>query len=284
MDVTVVVPMHNAEATIGQCLDSIAAQTLPPTRILVVDDASTDGSVAVARRSGITGLEVVRLEHNVGPGASRNAGAARAQTEWLAFLDADDRWQPEFLEQVARAIESTGADYASAGGIREFAYRTDRRRSVRVLSGAPGCRDLTDEFWRVALRFMPINCSSAVIRRELFQSAGGFCESVRNGEDISLWAALWLDGRFVFANEALFVSVATAGGLSAGPMPYAAVYEPLRLVGGSLRRAIAQRKKGWTWFLAWFLSAIVRRHATWLVRLVRRSVRRAGPAKAQVES
>jgi glycosyltransferase involved in cell wall biosynthesis len=276
MDVTVVIPMHDAAATIAECLAAIAAQSVPPARILVVDDASSDGSVGIVRNAGMANVEILELSHNRGPGAARNAGAALAQTEWLAFLDSDDYWEPDFLECVKQALEQTGADFAGAGGLRALDYHNRRKRSMRVLSGRPDTLDLTDDFWRVALRFMPVNSSSAVVRRVLFQRTAGFCETVRNGEDMPLWAELWLtSGRFAFANRLLFRSVAPPSGLSAAAMPYRAVRVPLWRAARCLARSIARRKRGTGWFAAWFAGAVLRRHATWLARRARRLMRDA---------
>ncbi len=273
MDVTVVVPMHNAQATVIKTLESIQAQTQPVTRILVVDDKSTDDSVQIVRQAGLANLEVISLAGNVGPAATRNTGARQAVTEWLAFLDADDVWAPEFLASVCAAIERFGADFGSSGGIRRLSYRGDGSTFRRVLEGAPDALDLTDAFWRTALKFMPIHPSSAVVRRDLFNATHGYCEGARNGEDVPLWAELWRHGRFAFVNAALFTSVAPPTGLSAGRIRYTDVYVPLRSVAGTLLRSLRARKRGSGWFLVWFAAAVVRRNGTWLVRRLRRRSR-----------
>jgi GT2 family glycosyltransferase len=271
MDVTVVVPMHNMESRILDCLRSIDAQTARAKRVIVVDDRSTDGSRDIVGAAGLPNVEVIANDSNLGPGATRNIGAAQARTEWIAFLDADDVWDPRFLESVGRAVERFNADFGSSGGIRQLDYREDQKHHVRVMQGGLGeAVDLTDDFWRAALRFMPIHPSSALIRRELFEHVGGYCEQAWNGEDAPLWAELWRNGRFAFVNEALFTSIAPVTGLSAQRLLYRDVRIPLLMMGRTLLRSIRARKRGSGWFLTWWLLAVARRHAVWLKRRLRR--------------
>ena len=86
MKIAVIIPAYNAEATLGLCLERLLANQGPAFDILVVDDASQDGTRAVARRYPCT---LIPMEQNGGPGAARNAGAARSQADLLLFLDAD---------------------------------------------------------------------------------------------------------------------------------------------------------------------------------------------------
>ena len=273
MRVTVVMPVYNAAPTIDRSLRSIAAQTKPPDKIIIADDRSTDGWPARAAQDGLPGLEVVTLPENGGCGAARNFGVASATTEWLAFLDADDEWAPTFLEEVCAAIEELGADFGSSGGVRKLEYRNPPATSMRLLDAPAEPIDLTDDFWRRALRFMPIHPSSVVIRRSLYEEVGGFCGEVRNGEDTPLWAELWRRGRFVFVNKPLFTSVAPASGVSAAPVAYHDIRVSLGRIGRSVVRARVARKRGSAWFALWFATAVVRRHALWLVRTVKRATR-----------
>ena len=98
--VTVVIPLYQAEAYIGEALASVLAQSLRPERVIVVDDGSTDAGPA--RAAAVPGVEVLRRPHE-GIAATINAGLALARSEFVAFLDADDRWTPEkTARQLAR--------------------------------------------------------------------------------------------------------------------------------------------------------------------------------------
>jgi glycosyltransferase involved in cell wall biosynthesis len=101
LTVSAVIPTHNSSATIVRALNSIAHQTQPVHEVIVVDDASDDATLDVVRdyaaKSPLT-IVVERLEQNLGPGATRNAGWDRATGDLVAFLDADDAWHPRKVE------------------------------------------------------------------------------------------------------------------------------------------------------------------------------------------
>lgn len=100
--VSVVIPCHNAEATIGRAIASVLAQTRRPLEVIVVDDASTDATPArlsqLQALHGAHWLSVLRLPANRGPAAARNAGWDAARGDYVAFLDADDAWHPRKIE------------------------------------------------------------------------------------------------------------------------------------------------------------------------------------------
>src|SRR4051812_4003511 len=120
-----IIPAHNSQATLGRALASVRAQTLPVSQLVVVDDASTDATSEVAKNFEGMNVEVVRLERNVGAAAARNRGIAAANTELIAFLDADDEWLPTKLEKQATVIAandkvsfvSCGSDLISPDGV-----------------------------------------------------------------------------------------------------------------------------------------------------------------------
>ena len=95
--ISCIVPVFNGERYVAEALDSILHQTYAPLEIIVADDGSTDGTAAVVARYG----DRVRYlrEENLGAPAARNLGLIMAQGEFVAFLDADDLWQPEKLER-----------------------------------------------------------------------------------------------------------------------------------------------------------------------------------------
>jgi glycosyltransferase involved in cell wall biosynthesis len=102
MRISVVVPVYNGERFLAEAIDSVLAQTRHPDEIIVIDDGSTDGSVALLER-----YPEVRLarQPNAGCAAARNRGVALATGEAIAFLDQDDLWQPERLARQADALE-----------------------------------------------------------------------------------------------------------------------------------------------------------------------------------
>jgi len=99
---TVVIPAHNAAATIVATVASVLAQTIPPEAIIVVNDGSTDATSPLAARASekVTVID----QANLGPGAATTAGFARVATPLVATLDADDLWLPQKIERQSRSL------------------------------------------------------------------------------------------------------------------------------------------------------------------------------------
>ncbi len=105
--VSVIVTFHNRKEYLAQCLDSVFAQTLLPSEVLIVDDASAPPHRVFLEQlanSYPTRVRVIRLDRNVGPSAARNAGTNQAKGDWIAFLDDDDLWEPSKLETQLRYL------------------------------------------------------------------------------------------------------------------------------------------------------------------------------------
>ena len=116
---SVVIPAFNSAATLARAIESVRAQTWPAHEILVVDDGSTDATAEVA--AGFDGVRLIR-QKNSGVSGARNAGAAAATGDWLAFLDADDWYAPDRLRLHAEWIaEDATLDFLTG----DYAYRDD---------------------------------------------------------------------------------------------------------------------------------------------------------------
>ncbi len=101
--VSVVLPVYDRENYVGEAIESVLAQTLPPDELIVVDDGSTDGSLAVVERFARPSMQVIRQE-NAGIGAARNRGLRAATGDLIAFIDSDDLWEPDKLELQVGAL------------------------------------------------------------------------------------------------------------------------------------------------------------------------------------
>ena len=123
-EVSVIIPVYNAEPYLRQCLDSLLAQTMTELEILCVDDGSTDGSPDILREyeNRDPRVRVLRQERQ-NAGAARNNGLAEAGGEYLVFLDADDFFEPELLEKQVKLCETFRADIGLCGAD-QFDVRT----------------------------------------------------------------------------------------------------------------------------------------------------------------
>jgi GT2 family glycosyltransferase len=105
----VVIPLYNKRPHIERALRSALAQTAPPGEIVVVDDGSTDGSYEYVQSLDDGRIKLHRRDSpGAGGYAARNLGIERATCDWIAFLDADDEWLPDHLEQIRNTIVSSG--------------------------------------------------------------------------------------------------------------------------------------------------------------------------------
>ncbi len=129
MKAALVLPVHNAEAYLGACLDSILAQTLADLAVVAVEDGSTDGSGAVLERYAARDARITVIRQGkAGVCSARNAALdlieKRIRPEFIGFCDGDDWIEPGMLESMAEAIESRRADAAVCGFRRAFRSRT----------------------------------------------------------------------------------------------------------------------------------------------------------------
>lgn len=107
--ISVVIPSFNSATTIERALRSVEQQTRKPIEVVVVDDASTDNTVAIVEhfaRTSSLNIRVIRQSVNGGPSVARNAGWNATTSEYLAFLDADDMWHPQKLELQFAAMQN----------------------------------------------------------------------------------------------------------------------------------------------------------------------------------
>ena len=180
--VSIITPAWNAAEYIGETIASVRAQTFGDWEWLIVDDGSTDATVALVREHAAVDGRIVLLEQaNAGPSAARNHAMRRASGRWFAFLDSDDVWQPAFLEtqlQVFRQHADTDLVTATAvnrGGPFDGQPTRLRREGYPQLSLEEMILDETSVF------------IMTVFRREVFETVGGFDESQWTSEDYDFW-------------------------------------------------------------------------------------------------
>lgn len=109
--VSIIVPLYNAEKFIWETVQSVINQTYKDFELLLVDDCSTDRSLAAAEAINDSRVRVIRQEQNAGAYAARNRGLSEAKGRYIAFLDADDKWEPTKLEDTLKFMEEKGAGF-----------------------------------------------------------------------------------------------------------------------------------------------------------------------------
>lgn len=236
-DCTVIIAAYNAAATIDAALASVAAQVHPAAAVIVVDDASNDGTADAARRwSELLPLTVVQLPANSGPAFARDRGIRSATTDLVALLDADDYWLPDHLATMVRCWEQAGG-VVSADALRWVPGDAVGGRTFGQLLPMPRAdRQLTALIERNFL-FM-----GTLMERASYERVGGFRASFRGTEDWDLWIRMARAGvRFTRPDHATVVYRVTPGSLSSRPEQ---VDEDLAVVEAAEREAtgVAERR------------------------------------------
>jgi len=191
--VSVVVPLYNKRHTILRALISIRQQTLEDFEVLVIDDGSTDGGEMLAAGFADERFRTI-TQINAGPGAARNAGARLANSDLLAFLDADDEWMPDFLAAMVATLDESIAAQAATSGYYEYPGGKSSEDLYRSRGLREGIIELTPQTsvkqFLYLLQYMAP--WSTVIRRGEFERLNGFHHRTRSlyGEDTCLWMKL----------------------------------------------------------------------------------------------
>ena len=207
--VTVIIVNYNGGAYLQRALHHLERQTLPPAEIIVVDNASTDGSADRLDLSGLPQARLMQLDENAGFARANNLAAAEASGEWLALLNPDTQAQEDWLLNLSRATRRHP-------GTVTFASAQIDAANHQVIDGAGDCYSVYGFPWRGGFgssrQMMPQEgecfapCgASALIRRDIFLEAGGFDESYFcYCEDVDLGYRLRLQGeRCVFVPSAI---------------------------------------------------------------------------------
>jgi glycosyltransferase involved in cell wall biosynthesis len=211
-DVTAVIPVRDGMPDLVEAVESALSQTLPVAEVVVVDDASSDGSGGeIERRYGGR----VRVERGSwgSAAAARNAGLKTVRTEYVAFLDADDLWFPDKLEVARQRFEAApAADWFFSDG----AFRTlegQLHASWFALYAdlvEPWCASPLEQLFEVNF----VLTSSVVARRSALEAVGGFDERLTHAEDLDLWIRLSRRGLATGTRRALVRYQHREGGLT----------------------------------------------------------------------
>ena len=194
-DVSVVIPAYRAAGTVGRAIRSVAAGTVQPKEIIVVNDGDDPDTAAAAEEASnaLTNTEVAVVgQPRAGAGAARNRGLSAATGEFVAFLDADDEWMPGKLERsmawLAQGdLDLVAHDYVRVDGDNE-----------QVVSCARHFRGGEDPYVSLYKRGY-IATSTVVARRQSLMRAGGFDTTLQNAQDFELWLRLLAENDFTYA-------------------------------------------------------------------------------------
>ena len=186
MQISVIIPLYNKKETILRALQSVLNQKLLPSEILVVNDGSTDGSEILVKQIN---HPLIRLIHqdNAGVSAARNKGIVESKGDWIAFLDADDYWDIDYLE----TIYLLHCKYVEANIlITKYKYFFDKEVQFPKIEFDNYDGILTNYFNIAVKGSPPIWTGAVCVSKHALLKVGLFPTEVKIGEDLLTWARL----------------------------------------------------------------------------------------------
>lgn len=181
---SVVIPLYNKELSIANTIQSVLDQTYQDFEIVVVNDGSTDRSAEIVEQINDPRIRLVH-QKNQGVSAARNTGIKEAKREWIAFLDGDDLWTENHLEEASKMIGKYPNQYLYATS---YKYSTGR---VIVNEEAPSYIYMVDNFFLDFINTKQIIWTGTIIAyREAFNRAGFFDPELALGEDLDMWVRI----------------------------------------------------------------------------------------------
>lgn len=196
---SVIVPLYNKADYVRKALESIVNQTFRNYEIIIVNDGSTDNSLDVVEMflGHIDGRCAILSQANAGVAAARNNGVAKSGGEYVCFLDADDWWEPTFLEEMDKLIK----EYPDAGlYATNYVYYKPGKTHVAI--------DLERGYMNYPEAYlnndsMPVTSITTCMPRRVFDEMGGFPFGIKLGEDFLLWAKTALNYKVAFCEKPL---------------------------------------------------------------------------------
>lgn len=208
--VSVIIGTYNHGRYIASCIESVLAQTYGRCEIIIIDDGSTDNTADVVKpfQDRVT----YRHQQNQGRGASRNAGINLASHDWIAFLDADDLWEPTKLEkQVAAIVAHPEIDLIVTNAcwfdndriVKGDYFKTMRLFHQQKIERHGTLGIFTERLYPLFIDENFVNLSSVLVRKKALYDEGLFDATLPRAQDRDLWLRLSRRCTFAFIDEIL---------------------------------------------------------------------------------
>ncbi len=186
--ISVIIPAYNIEKYIARALRSVLGQTRPADEIIVVDDGSTDGTAEEIKKFG----DKVRYlyQANSGPSTARNTGIRAATCKWIAFLDGDDEWLPEYLQRQCKIItQNPELKWLGGNYIRCLCDENLKREvvSAEKMTKRLGNKNYFDDYLIAHLQGPHWCTDTMMVQQWVFDDIGFFPEGITKAEDLDMW-------------------------------------------------------------------------------------------------
>ena len=216
--VSVIIPTFNRRELLSRAIESVAAQSVRPAELIVIDDGSTDHTIhfleTQTERLKLLGVQIrVLSQENLGPSHARNRGLQSAQGDFISFLDSDDTWRPSYVATAIALLNyypTAGLAFCACEGIgvdgklaevRDFGFAHDIKQG------------LLRKPFETLVRRMPFQTSCVTLRRQVVSEIGLFDPSFCVGEDWDLWFRISKRYDFAFTTDALAINYSHSGNI-----------------------------------------------------------------------
>lgn len=200
---SIVIPLFNKENHVFKTIQSVLNQTYLFFEIIIINDASTDDSLRVVEGIKDHRIRIIKHAKNLGLSAARNSGIRASKYNYIAFLDADDYWSPNYLEELLKLIKS----YPNEKAFGTF-YKEDFFGSIFLPKTSLNLKYfnqtlIIENFFKLNLGKLIITQSSIVIHKEVFEKVGYYDEQITFAEDIDFYIRCFSNFSLVYKHTPL---------------------------------------------------------------------------------
>ena len=239
MMISVVIPLYNKASHIAKTLECVLAQTYADYEIVVVNDGSTDNSAEIVRSFSDPRVRLID-QPNGGVSSARNRGTQEATGEYVAYLDADDEWEPDYLATQMSLVEKY--PYCDVFVVNYRCCDINGSITYPIINNLPFTEndgELTNYFIVASSSHPPICSITIMVRREAMLAKGGFPGGVPNGEERMTWARLAVRYRIAYSKSVKATYMLKAGhGVNSKPVNI----PPGNVVGSELEKLLVGYK------------------------------------------
>ena len=206
---SIIIPLYNKAPYIEKAICSVLVQTFQEFEVIVVNDGSTDNGLSIvedlihkSKNQNPKSQIIFINQPNTGVSTTRNNGVKLARYEYIAFLDADDWWEPTYLEEMKKLI----VEFPDAGIYGCSYYKVKNGQSNPANIGVePGFKKGYINYFKVYAKsmWMPLWTGATVVKKSIFESENGFKPNLKLGEDFDLWVRVALKHPVAFLNYPL---------------------------------------------------------------------------------
>ena len=193
---SVIIPLYNKETLVKNTLESVFKQSYVDYEIIIVNDGSTDDSLEVIKKLKTEKIKIYETK-NYGVSAARNFGIQQANGDYLAFLDADDYWYPNYLEEINLLIKKHSKEFVFSTAINLQNNKINYPASYSI----PDFNHQVINYFKGSKIQSLLSSSSTVIHQSVLDTTGLFDSNLISGEDTDLWIRIGLQYNIVFSKK-----------------------------------------------------------------------------------